>query len=88
MKKFKYLLLINLIAISLVNAQEIKKSDCECRFKPNDVVMVTWYDQNPSLVGQIGTVLDVCNQNKYHLVNFPAYRGSWEISDDNMGLAQ
>lgn len=89
MKKIKYLLLTQLIASSSViaHAQEIKDNPCDCRFKTHDVVMVTKYDEDPALVGQVGTILTDCNPAKYHLVNIPKMGGSWEILDDDMGLA-
>lgn len=88
MKTIKILLLTQLIATCFfANAQQTKNPDCDCRFNAHDVVMVTLYDENPSLVGQVGTVLTDCNPAKYHLVNLPNAGGSWEMLDDNMGLA-
>ncbi len=89
MKKIKYVLLAQLITCSLVvNAQQVKNNDCECRFHAHDVVTITRNDEDPALIGQTGTILIDCNPAKYHLVNFPTKGGSWEILDDNMGFAK
>lgn len=88
MKKIKHLLLLQLIVLSSISvmAQEIKNNPCDCRFKTHDVIMVTKFDDDPFLVGKVGTILLDCNPDRYHLVNIPELGNSWEVLDDNMGL--
>lgn len=89
MKKIKFLLLCELLGICfLANAEQIKTDPCDCRFHAHDVVMVTLYDFDPALVGQVGTVLTDCNPDKYHFVDLPQMGGSWAISDDDIGLSR